>query len=58
MGTDFRAWSLENLAKFAFEATNKLSEQEKEIAFLRDDLKACMDAYRKLNVYGQEEVNN
>lgn len=50
MPTDFRTWSLDNLAKFAFEASDKIAAQGMEIQDLKADLKACMDAYRKLNL--------
>lgn len=52
---DFGSWSAENLVKFAFESSNKISEQEQEIRHLRSDLKACMEAYRKLNAMQKEK---
>lgn len=45
---DFQSWRLENLAKFAEEAYNKLREQHEEIEHLKLDLKAAMEAYRGL----------
>ena len=45
---DFQSWRLENLAKFAEEAYDKLREQHEEIEHLKLDLKAAMEAYRKL----------
>lgn len=53
--TDFRTWTAENLAKFAFEASNKIAEQGMEIRHLKSDLKACMEAYRKLNARDQAQ---
>ena len=40
---------MENLVKFAFEASEQIAEYESTIRALKSDLKACMDAYRKLN---------
>ncbi len=47
---DFTTWKQENLIKFAFEASQLIADKESEIKHLRSDLKACMDAYRKLNL--------
>jgi len=46
---DFSTWKQENLVKFAFEASQEIADQELKIRHLKSDLKACMDAYRKLN---------
>lgn len=40
---------MENLVKFAFEASQLISEKEVEIQNLKSDLKTCMNAYRSLN---------
>ena len=45
----FEAWSLENLAKFAYDAYAKLVEQEDQIQQLNCDLKTAIEAYRRLN---------
>lgn len=55
---DFSSWSAENLVKFAFESSNKISEQEQQIRDLKSDLKACMEAYRKLNAMQKEETRH
>lgn len=47
---DFSTWKQENLVKFAFEASELIADRESEIRVLKSDLKACMDAYRKLNL--------
>lgn len=46
---DFSTWKIENLVKFAFEASQEIADKEETIRHLRSDLKACMEAYRKLN---------
>ena len=46
---DFRTWKMENLVKFAFEASQEIADKEIKIRHLKSDLKSCMDAYRKLN---------
>lgn len=46
---DFKTWKMENLVKFAFEASQEIADQEVKIRHLKSDLKSCMDAYRKLN---------
>lgn len=51
---DFSSWTRENLVKFAFDATEKIAVQQAEIAYLQDDLKACMEAYRELNLQVNE----
>jgi hypothetical protein len=47
---DFSSWNKENLIKFAFEASEMIATQKAEIEYLQDDLKACMEAYRDLNL--------
>lgn len=47
---DFKTWKMENLVKFAFEASQDIADKEATIRHLRSDLKDCMDAYRKLNI--------
>jgi hypothetical protein len=50
MMADFSSWTRENLVKFAFEASQLIATQRVEIEYLQDDLKACMKAYRDLNL--------
>jgi hypothetical protein len=50
MMADFSSWSRENLVKFAFDASQLIATQKIEIEYLQDDLKACMKAYRDLNL--------
>ena len=45
---NFAAWTNENLANFAKDSYDKLREQQEEIEHLKLDLKAAMEAYRKL----------
>ena len=40
---------MENLVKFAFEASQEIADQEVKISHLKSDLKCCMEVYRKLN---------
>lgn len=47
---DFKTWKMENLVKFAFEASQEIADQEVKIRHLKSDLRSCMDAYRKLNL--------
>jgi hypothetical protein len=46
---DFKTWKMENLVKFAFEASQEIADKEATIRHLKSDLKACMDDYRKLS---------
>jgi hypothetical protein len=52
---DFTTWKLENLVKFAFESSQLIADKEQEINYLKQDLKDCIDAYRKLNLSINEE---
>lgn len=47
---DFTTWKQDNLIKFAFESSQLIADKEAEIRHLKSDLKACMDAYRELNI--------
>ena len=47
---DFSSWTRENLVKFAFDASQLIALQKAEIEYLQDDLRACMEAYRELNL--------
>lgn len=47
---DFSSWTRENLVKFAFDASQLIATQKAEIEYLQDDLRACMEAYRELNL--------
>jgi hypothetical protein len=51
---DFNSWNKENLVKFAFEASEMIATQKTEIQYLQDDLKACIEAYRQLNLQVDE----
>ena len=55
---DFSTWKQDNLVKFAFEASELIADREAEIRHLKSDLKACMDAYRKLNTSINEKEKN
>lgn len=48
----FEAWEAHNLAKFAQDATTRLSEQDELIKSLQADLKAAIRAYRHLVIQG------
>jgi hypothetical protein len=48
----FAAWETHNLAKFAQEATTRLTEQDELIKSLEADLKAAIRAYRHLVIEG------
>ena len=47
---DFTVWKQENLIKFAFESSQLIADKEAEISNLKEDLKACINAYRELNL--------
>jgi len=49
---DFDCWSQANLAKFANEAYARIIEDVYEIAYLKQDLKAAIQAYRQVNTKG------
>ena len=44
----FEAWEAHNLAKYAQDAAERLSEQDELIESLQEDLKAAIRAYRHL----------
>jgi hypothetical protein len=44
----FEAWEAHNLAKFAQDAAERLSEQDELIESLQEDLKTAIRAYRHL----------
>jgi hypothetical protein len=48
----FEAWEAHNLAKFAQDATTRLSEQDELIKSLQADLKTAIRAYRHLVIQG------
>jgi hypothetical protein len=50
--TRFEAWESHNLAKFAQDATARLTEQDELIKSLEADLKAAIRAYRHLIIEG------
>ena len=45
---DFTTWTQENLAKFAQDATDKMTEQNEQIQQLQCDLKDAIEAYRAI----------
>lgn len=47
---NFTTWTQENLAQFAQEATDKMTEQHEQIQQLQCDLKDAIEAYRSLIV--------
>jgi len=53
----FEAWEAHNLAKFAQEATARLTEQDELIESLQADLKAAIRAYRHLVIEGANHDN-
>ena len=48
--TNFITWTQENLAQFAQEAVDKMTEQHEQIQQLQCDLKDAIEAYRTLIV--------
>jgi hypothetical protein len=48
----FEAWEAHNLAKFAQDAAERLSEQDELIESLQADLKTAIRAYRHLVIQG------
>ena len=46
--TNFITWTQENLAQFAQEAVDKMTEQHEQIQQLQCDLKDAIEAYRAL----------
>ena len=56
--TRFEAWEAHNLAKFAQDATKRLSEQDELIESLQADLKTAIRAYRHLVIEGANHEEN
>ena len=56
--TRFEAWESHNLAKFAQDATARLTEQDELIKSLEADLKAAIRAYRHLVIEGAKNDQN
>ena len=46
--SNFRTWSQENLAEFAYQANDKMIQQNDRIEQLQCDLKDAIAAYRAL----------
>ena len=46
----FDTWEHATLVKFASDCYEKMTEQQKEIEVLREDLRLAINAYRKLVV--------
>lgn len=55
--TEFLAWKHENLAKFCNDCSEQLTEKDKEITELRENLRAALDAYRSLVVENARKAN-
>ena len=53
--SNFKTWTLENLAEFAYQANIKMIQQNERIEELQRDLKDALAAYRALNL---RNVNN
>ncbi len=51
--SNFRTWSQENLAEFAYQANIKMIQQNERIQELQRDLKDAIAAYRKLMKKGE-----
>ena len=56
--SNFKTWTQENLAAFAEEANNKMTEQNERIEQLERDLKDAIKAYRGLNRQTQPNKEN
>jgi hypothetical protein len=46
--SNFRTWSQENLAEFAYQANEKMIQQNDRIEQLQRDVKDALQAYRDL----------
>lgn len=46
--SNFKTWTQENLAQFAEESNNKMTEQNERIEQLQRDVKDAIEAYRAL----------
>ena len=46
--SNFRTWSQENLAEFAYQANEKMIQQNDRIEQLQRDVKDALQAYREL----------
>jgi hypothetical protein len=46
--SNFRTWSQENLAEFAYQANDKMIQQNERIEQLQRDVKDALQAYRDL----------
>ncbi len=53
--SNFKTWTHENLAEFAYQANIKMIQQNERIEELQRDLKDALAAYRALNL---RNVNN
>jgi hypothetical protein len=52
-GPDFATWQHQNLVLFAQQANERLKAQEEQLEALRLDIRAAMEAYRKLLIEKQ-----
>jgi hypothetical protein len=53
----FETWEHSNLAKFCDDCSKELTEKDKEIIELRENLRAALDAYRSLVVENARKAN-
>jgi hypothetical protein len=54
--SNFKTWTHENLAEFAYQANIKMIQQNERIEELQRDLKDAIEAYRGLNRQIQPDV--
>lgn len=45
---DFASWQTDQLTQFAKDSLNKIKELEDQIAYMRNDLRAALQAYRSV----------
>ena len=55
--TDYRNWTQDNLAKLAFDLSEKVADLECELRHAQSDLKAAIKAYRDLNRKQDDTTN-
>ena len=53
--SNFKTWTQENLAEFAYQANIKMIEQNERIEQLQRDLKDAIEAYRALMRKGESQ---
>jgi hypothetical protein len=45
---DFASWPTDQLIKFAHDSLQKINDLEQEIAYMRNDLRSALQAYRSV----------